>query len=214
MLLTGHTEVTGALKASFVGANMVNLSAVLLRAGPSPLACTAHIGLSHGGLLMSDAADSVGATWHMHHILQPNLPSQCEPLTFSRSTHMVREGSFSRTARTVLQPLGPVPRAAAGVGAGACVVGTVVPTEGACAPKGPDASPGGNAWLGGEAAGTDAAGPAAGAAVGAAPRGNWKIVGMVPLDVAEMAPLQLHSLHQLSSPASSHNFDHLCVTKA
>ena len=70
VLLAGRTEVTGALKASFVGANMVNLSAVLLRAGPSPLACTAHIGLGHGGCHASNAADSVRATWYMHHSVQ------------------------------------------------------------------------------------------------------------------------------------------------
>ena len=32
--------MTGASKASFVGANMVSRRAVLLRAGPSPFACT------------------------------------------------------------------------------------------------------------------------------------------------------------------------------
>ena len=172
VLLAGRTEVTGALKASFVGANMVNLSAVLLRAGPSPLACTAHIGLGHGGCHATTLP--IASEPHGTCIIACSFdhPSQCTPLTLSRSTHMVREGSFSRTASTVLQPLGPVPRAAAGVGAGACVVGTVVPTAGACAPRGPEASPGGNAWLGGEAAGTGAVGPAAGAAAGASSRGN------------------------------------------
>ena len=125
----------------------------------------------------------------------------------SRATQVVREGWLSSTASTVLQPSGPVPRAAAGVGAGAWVEGTVVPTEAGAGVLGEIVvAEGPSAWEGARAEGVGARPAGAGlwaglwaglsgracegARVGAAARGNWKMVGMVPVEVAVIAPLQ------------------------